>query len=165
MGAMHEFLERMETEEIRTLYRDVDETWNRRARELNERLRANGLPVQVANLSSIWTVGYLTPSRYNWMFQYYLRAAGLALSWVGTGRLIFSLDYTEESFAAVADRFVAAAQAMQRDAWWWADERLTNKAVRRQILKELLQARWRSPSSTEPIGSMSSPRSRASGAL
>ena len=32
--------------------------------------------------------------RYNWMLQYYLRSEGLALSWIGTGRLIFSLDYT-----------------------------------------------------------------------
>ena len=51
--------------------------------------------MQVANLSSIWTVSYTQPSRYNWMLQYYLRAEGLALSWVGTGRLIFSLNYTE----------------------------------------------------------------------
>ena len=107
MGAMAEFLEHLESEEIRALYRGNDELWNRRARELNERLRAQGLPVQVANISSIWTVSYLQPSRYNWMFQYYLRAAGLALSWVGTGRLIFSLNYTDADFAEVADRFVA----------------------------------------------------------
>ncbi len=50
--------------------------------------------MRVANLSSIWTVLYTQPSRYNWMLQYYLRAEGLALSWVGTGRLIFSLNYT-----------------------------------------------------------------------
>ena len=43
------------------------------------------------------------------MLQYYLRAEGLALSWVGTGRLIFSLNYTDADFDAVADRFVAAA--------------------------------------------------------
>jgi len=30
------------------------------------------------------TICYRQPSRYNWMFQYYLRAAGLSLSWVGT---------------------------------------------------------------------------------
>ena len=70
--------------------------------------------MQVANLSSIWTVCYTRPSRYNWMLQYYLRAEGLALSWVGTGRLIFSLNYTDADFDAVADRFVAAAKAMQR---------------------------------------------------
>jgi glutamate-1-semialdehyde 2,1-aminomutase len=159
MGAMCEFLERLQSEPIRSLYNDLDETWNRRARHLNEQLRAHGLPVQVANLSSIWTVSYSQPSRYNWMLQYYLRAQGLALSWVGTGRLIFSLNYTEADFAAVVGRFVAAARAMQRDGWWWADERLSNKAIRRQILRELLQARWR-PASTASIGSMSSPRSR-----
>ena len=65
-------------------------------------------------MSSIWTVCYTRPSRYNWMLQYYLRAEGLALSWVGTGRLIFSLNYTDADFDAVADRFVAAAQAMQQ---------------------------------------------------
>ena len=142
MGAMCEFLERLETEEVRALYRGVDELWNRRAQALNERMRAAQLPVQVANIGSIWTVSYSQPSRYNWMFQYYLRAAGLALSWVGTGRLIFSLNYTDADFAAVADRFVAAATAMRQDAWWWSRDGLTNKSIRRQVLKELLQTRW-----------------------
>ena len=41
------------------------------------------------------------------MLQFYLRAQGLALSWVGTGRFIFSLNYTDADFEAVADRFVA----------------------------------------------------------
>jgi glutamate-1-semialdehyde 2,1-aminomutase len=155
MGAMCEFLERLESEEVRALYRDSDAIWNRRAQQLNERLRAEKLPVQVANLATIWTVSYLQPSRYNWMFQYYLRAAGLALSWVGTGRLIFSLNYTDADFAAVVERFVAAAQAMQRDFWWWSRVGATNKLLRRQVLGELLQARWRSP-----MGSINSPRSR-----
>ena len=66
--------------------------------------------MRVSNLSSIWMVHYTEPSRYNWMLQYYLRAEGLALSWVGTGRLIFSLNYTDADFAAVADRFVAASR-------------------------------------------------------
>src|SRR4029077_15881172 len=53
MAAMHEFLQRLETPEIRALYRDLDETWNRRAGGLNQRLRDERLPVEVANLSSI----------------------------------------------------------------------------------------------------------------
>ena len=112
MAAMHEFLERLETPEIRALYRDLDSVWNRRAERLNARLREARLPVEVANLSSIWTVIYTQPSRYNWMLQFYLRAEGLALSWVGSGRLIFSLNYTETDFAAVADRFLAAAKSV-----------------------------------------------------
>jgi glutamate-1-semialdehyde 2,1-aminomutase len=142
MGAMYEFLQRLDAEPLRSLYRDLDATWNARAAALNERLKSAALPVRVANLSSIWTIYYEGASRYNWMFQYYLRAAGLALSWVGTGRLIFSLDYTEADFAAVAERFVAATRAMSQDAWWWSRDGLTNKSIRRQVLKELLQTRW-----------------------
>jgi len=111
--------------------------------------------VRVANLSSIWTIYYPSPSRYNWMFQYYLRAAGISLSWVGTGRLIFSLNYTDAEFAEVADRIVSAAREMQQDEWWWAEPQLTNKSIRRRVFKEMLQARW---ASTSPMGSMSSPR-------
>jgi glutamate-1-semialdehyde 2,1-aminomutase len=160
MGAMHVFLRRLESEPLRSLYRDLDALWERRARELNERLAAAQLPVQVSHLSSIWTVNYLQPSRYNWMFQYYLRAQGLALSWVGTARFIFSLNYSDADFAAVADRVLAAAEAMRRDGWWWPGTALTNKAIRRRMLRELLQAWW----ATSSIGSRSSPRSRYSGA-
>jgi glutamate-1-semialdehyde 2,1-aminomutase len=159
MGAMHEFFAKLDTEPVRAMYRDLEQTWNARAQRLNDRLEAAKLPVRVANLSTIWTIYYAQPSGYNWMLQYYLRAAGLALSWVGTGRLIFSLNYTEEDFAAVADRIVSAAEEMQRDGWWWSDSRLTNKAIKRRVLKEMLQARWAS-GSTSPIGSINSPRSK-----
>jgi glutamate-1-semialdehyde 2,1-aminomutase len=159
MGAMYEFLQRIDTDAVRELYRDLDSVWNSRARTLNERLAAAQLPVRVANLSSIWTIYYPTPSRYNWMFQYYLRAAGVSLSWVGTGRLIFSLNYTEADFARVADRILSAAAAMQGDGWWWCEATLTNRAIRRRVFKEMIQARWASAApATSPMGSISSPR-------
>jgi glutamate-1-semialdehyde 2,1-aminomutase len=142
MGAMHEFLERLDRPEIRDLYPTLERVWNTRANTLNERLAAEGLPVRVANLSSIWTVCYTQPSRYNWMLQYYLRAEGLALSWVGTGRFIFSLNYGDADFAAVADRFVAAARAMHDDGFWWSDAALTNKSIKRRILREMVRARF-----------------------
>ena len=155
MGAMHEFLLRIETESVRSLYRGLDDIWNARARLLNERLASAQLPVRVANLSTIWTIYYVAPSRYNWMFQYYLRAAGLALSWVGTGRLIFSLNYTEADFAQAADRILSAAREMQQEGWWWTETRLSNKSIRRRVFREMIQARW---ASTSPMGSISSPR-------
>ncbi len=143
MGAMNEFLRHLQTPEGQALYHDLDGIWNERARQLNQRLSENALPVEVANMSSIWTVCYKEPSRYNWMLQYYLRAEGLALSWIGTGRLIFSLDYTAADFAAVADRFVAAATAMQRDGWSWRDPALTNKSIKRAVLREMIARRLR----------------------
>jgi glutamate-1-semialdehyde 2,1-aminomutase len=138
MTAMDEFLSRLSSPNFRSVYNGLDEIWNGRAAQLNDALASQDLPVRVANLSSIWTVHYTEPSRYNWMFQYYLRAEGLALSWVGTGRLIFSLNYTDADFAQVADRFVAAAKKMQQDGWWWRDASLTNKTIRRRILKEMM---------------------------
>jgi glutamate-1-semialdehyde 2,1-aminomutase len=142
MAAMHEFLRHLDTSEVRALYGNLDEVWNRRTQQLNRRLRDQGLPVQAANMSSIWTICYTQPSRYNWMLQYYLRAEGLALSWVGTGRLIFSLNYTDADFEAVADRFVAAAEAMHHDGWWWSDPATTNKSIKRQILREIIAHRF-----------------------
>ncbi|MDB5637104.1 MAG: glutamate-semialdehyde -aminomutase [Bradyrhizobium sp.] len=138
MTAMDEFLSRLASPNFRSVYNGLDETWNGRAAQLNDALAAQDLPVRVANLSSIWMVHYTEPSRYNWMLQYYLRAEGLALSWVGTGRLIFSLNYTDADFAEVAKRFVAAAEKMQQDGWWWRDASMTNKTIRRQILKEMI---------------------------
>jgi len=142
MTAMDEFLSRLASPNFRSVYRGLDETWDGRAKQLNDALERANLPVRVANLSSIWMVQYTKPSRYNWMFQYYLRAEGLALSWVGSGRLIFSLNYTDADFAEVEKRFVAAAEKMQRDGWWWHDASLTNKGIRRQILKEMLASRF-----------------------
>jgi glutamate-1-semialdehyde 2,1-aminomutase len=141
MGAMCEFLERLATPEMQAKYAGLEERWNGRARQLNERLKAAGLPVQVSNLSSVWTISYLQPSRYNWMFQYYLRAAGLALSWVGTGRLIFTIDYSDADFETVAARVLAAAVKMSAEGWWWSAAALTNKAIRRRVLKEIFRAR------------------------
>ena len=141
MATMNEFLRHLQTPQGQALYRDLDRVWNERARRLNDRLRAEALPVAVANLSSVWTVCYTQPSRYNWMLQYYLRAEGLALSWVGTGRLIFSLNYTDAEFDAVADRFVTAARAMQNDGWWWSNPAQTNKSIKRTVLKEMIAHR------------------------
>ena len=142
MTSMDEFLCRLASPNFRVVYHGLDETWNGRAAQLNGQLAADELPVRVANLSSIWTVQYTEPSRYNWMLQYYLRAEGLALSWVGTGRLIFSLNYTDADFAEVANRFVTAATKMKADGWWWHQPTLTNKQIRRQILKEMLASKF-----------------------
>ena len=138
MGTMNEFLQRLDTPAIRNLYANLDEVWNSRARQLNQRFESAALPVRVANLSSIWTVCYTHPSRYNWMFQFYLRAAGIALSWVGSGRCIFSLNYTDADFDAVCDKIVHAGQAMQGDGWWWRSPALTDKSIRRQVLREMI---------------------------
>jgi glutamate-1-semialdehyde 2,1-aminomutase len=143
MGAMQVFLEQLETPEIKKMYLDLDKVWDQRANSLNDKLISLELPVRVVNMSSIWTINFTEPSRYNWMFQYYLKEQGLALSWIGTGRFIFSLNYSEADMLSVQDRFIAAAQSMKQDAWWWNGNGLSNKAIKRQILKEMLFDRKR----------------------
>lgn len=144
MGAMNVFLERLERADVKAMYDGVDQRWNERTARFNERLAAAGVPVRVANIQSIWTVLYEQPSRYNWMLQFYLRAHGLALSWVGTGRLIFSLNYGDADFDAVIDRFVAAAVQMQAEGWWWNDPAQSNRTIRRGLLREMLRERFSS---------------------
>ena len=144
MAAMNEFLEKLETRKLRDKYEGLDRIWNERARILNKYLVEKNLPVQVSNLSSIWTVSYTEPSRYNWMFQYYLKAEGIALSWVGTGRLIFSLNFSDQDFNAVLKCFVSAAEKMQEDGWWWKNPEMSNKTIKRSILRELFNAWWQS---------------------
>jgi glutamate-1-semialdehyde 2,1-aminomutase len=142
MAAMDAFLTRLDDPVVRRLYGDLDVIWNGRAAALNARFEEAKLPIRVANLSSIWTVLYALPSRYNWMLQFYARAEGLALSWIGTARLIFSLNYTDADFAAVADRLVAAASQMERDGWWWCRPGATNSSIRRSLFQEMLAHRF-----------------------
>ena len=138
MGAMSVFLEKIETPEISSIYDTLETIWNGRREKFNLTMEAKGLPLRAANMSSVWSLYYTEPSRYNWMLQYYLRAEGLALSWVGTGRLIFSLNYSEQEFNEVLSRFVLACEAMQKNQWFWAPAQLSNKLIRRKILKEML---------------------------
>jgi len=164
MGAMHEFLLTLETPEMQARYAGIDELWDRRARHLNARLEEAGLPLEIAHFSSVWSVLYTRPSRYNWMLQYYLRAEGLALSWVGTGRFIFPIDLAETDFLEIVRRFVTAAAAMHRDGWWWQSPGLTNQSIRRRVRQETLRARgifraW--GRSTDPVQGTAAPSSRA----
>ena len=137
---MNEFLLHLDGSEMQDLYRDLDATWAKRTTSLNRQLQERGLPLQIAHLSSIWTVCHTTSSRYNWMLQYYLKAEGLAMSWIGTGRLIFSLNFSDADFETVAERFLAAADSMRRDGWWETGALDTDRAVKRRILREMLGA-------------------------
>ena len=102
----------------------------------------HGLPLRADHLQSVWTLSYTQPGRYHWMLQYLLRWHGLALSWVGTGRLILGLNLQDEDFEEVLRRFVAAGKDMQAQGWWWLAPGTTHKTIRRQVLREMLSARF-----------------------
>lgn len=143
MGAMNVFLKHLDSPQAQVTYQDLDEVWNARVTYFNQQLASAGVPVQVVNLSSIWTVIFTQPGCYNWLLQHYLRREGIALSWVGTGRIVFSLNYTQQDFEGVTDKFVQAALDMRQDGWWSGDLALSNKSIKRRILYEMLAAKLR----------------------
>lgn len=152
MGAMNAFLRRLDEPDTRALYEGLDDRWNAHAERFNATMASEGLPIRAVNMSSVWTITYTQPSRYNWMLQYYLRLEGLGLSWVGSGRLIFSLNYRHEDVQAVIDRFVAAGRAMQADGWWAQGLTLDNKGIRRRIGRELLSQLFKRFALVSPKG-------------
>jgi glutamate-1-semialdehyde 2,1-aminomutase len=142
MTTMNVFLNRLKTPEIQSLYANATALWQSRQDKLNQALQAAGLPVKVAGMETIWSVLYDKPSRYNWMLQYYLREQGIALSWVGSGRMIFSFNMDDTVFDMFCKRFVTAAQRMNDDAWWWTPANETNRNIRRTVFREMLRFRW-----------------------
>jgi len=141
MATMNEFLHRIEAPEYQTMYQQQDTLWDARVQSLNAQFDEAGLPLRIVNLLSVWTILYTRPSRYNWMYQYYLRAAGLTLSWIGSGRVIMSHNFSDADFEQVAKRFVEAATQMETDGWWWQSPALTNQSIKKQVFREMLAAR------------------------
>src|SRR4030095_4556449 len=75
--------------------------------------------------------------RYNWLLQYYLRAEGLSLSWVGTGRCLGTMDFTDKDYEALRIKLVAAGGRMQADGWWLgAEQPRREKIMRLRLIKE-----------------------------
>ena len=140
LGAMNVFLEHVDQPETQALYKTIDVTWQQRVSRFNIALKEADLPIRIDNMHSILSVSYTQASAYNWMLQFYLRANGLELSWLGTGRFIMSFDYTDDDFGQVIRLFIEAATQMKADGWWWHSPKLTNKSIKRQFLKNMLNA-------------------------
>lgn len=138
MAAMHQFLNKLESPAIDQLYAQQDAFWQNWQTRFNTAMQAIDAPVFIEHIQSIWTINYTAPSRYHWMLQFYLRAQGLALPWVGTGRLIFSLNYTQADMEVILEKFTNACINMRADGWWECG--LPNaKAINKLVLKETLQ--------------------------
>ncbi|MDA0374904.1 MAG: aminotransferase class III-fold pyridoxal phosphate-dependent enzyme [Planctomycetota bacterium] len=141
--AMHEFLTALDDDSVRERLDGAPAVWDQRAEVWNARLEAEGLPIRVAHLVSVFTVLFSDAGRYHWMLQFYLRAEGLHLSWVGTGRFIFGHDYGDAEFGEVVERFVRAARRMRDDGFVGAPEGVGVKDIKRGVLRELLRRRSR----------------------
>jgi glutamate-1-semialdehyde 2,1-aminomutase len=145
MGAMNEFLNWVMQPAAAELYEEAENRCTEWARSTNQKLNEERLPLQVVHLSTVWTVLFKEPSRYNWLLQYYMRAEGLTLSWVGTGRCLSSLDFSADDYAQLQLKLVNAARAMKADAWWLTEaqqpgrERLMKWRLIREMVGSVVQ--------------------------
>ena len=147
MGAMNEFLRWVTARSTAAQYEEMNERCTRWAGDTNHRLAEASLPVRVVHLGTVWTVLFTEPGRYNWLLQYYLRAEGVTLSWVGTGRCLSSMDFTRADYEALQTKLVAAVQEMHADGWW-LDARAhpaREKRMRAGLVRELVTSLVRVP--------------------
>lgn len=121
MGAMNEFLRWVTRPETSRLYEEATERCTAWASSVNNDLAARALPLRVVNLATVWTILFQRPGRYNWLLQYYLRAEGVTLSWVGTGRCLSNMAFSSEHYEALRTKVIAAASRMAADGWWPAE--------------------------------------------
>jgi glutamate-1-semialdehyde 2,1-aminomutase len=139
MGAMNEFLRWVITPEAAELYTTASTRCEEWAQATNQRLVEKELPIRVVHLTTVWTVLFKRPGRYHWLLQYYLRAEGVTLSWVGTGRCLTSLDFSPDDYEELSTKLVNAADKMKRDAWWLGEEQQPGmeKAMRGLFIREM----------------------------
>ncbi len=150
MGVMHEFLTWVKSDEAAQAYARLGRACADWIEATNGKLAEAGLPMKVVNLGSIWTVTFQRPSRFNWLLQYYLRAEGVNLSWVGTGRCLFSMDLVAEDFDRLGTALVRAGRRMGDDKWWLseAEQPGQERTIRNRLIKDMVASVMRVP---EPL--------------
>ncbi|HWW83906.1 MAG TPA: aminotransferase class III-fold pyridoxal phosphate-dependent enzyme [Vicinamibacterales bacterium] len=147
MGAMNEFLHWAVEPSTARLYSESNERCTAWVQSTNQRFAEASLPVRIVNLATVWTVLFKEPSRFNWLLQYYLRAEGVTLSWVGTGRCLSSMDFTDSDYAALQQKLFDAALRMKGDAFWLTAQEYPEreKRMRQRLAREMFGSLVRVP--------------------
>mmetsp|Transcript_8975 Transcript_8975/g.13422 ORF Transcript_8975/g.13422 Transcript_8975/m.13422 type:complete len:1248 (-) Transcript_8975:173-3916(-) len=147
LACMHSFLKWNEKEgqaaheRIRKLVREF-------CIDVNSEMEESKLPLRITAYTSVWTMLFEKPGRYHWLLQYYLKDEGINLSWVGTGRLNFSLDFTKEDMKIVKKKLKRACERMIEDGWWHNETVASGLAIKLKLAKEFTWAFLTSPFST-----------------
>mmetsp|Transcript_95364 Transcript_95364/g.208617 ORF Transcript_95364/g.208617 Transcript_95364/m.208617 type:complete len:603 (-) Transcript_95364:78-1886(-) len=118
MATMNEFLRWLQLPETEKSYDIMHSEIDAFISKSNKAFKDKGYPLEFANWFSVWSMLFTQPGRYHWMFQYYLKDAGVNLSWVGSGRLLFSLNWKKADYDRLLDRVLVACENMQKGGWW-----------------------------------------------
>ncbi|CAE8627957.1 unnamed protein product [Polarella glacialis] len=118
MACMNAFLRWLETPETVKSYDTMHTNIDSFISTANAKFKEKGYPIQLTSWYSVWSILYSNPGRYHWLFQYYLKDAGVNLSWVGSGRLLFSLEWQKADYDRLLERLLTACEEMQKGGWW-----------------------------------------------
>jgi glutamate-1-semialdehyde 2,1-aminomutase len=140
MGAMNEFLRWVTDPHTAQRYNEADRRCTEWAASVNKDLAEHSLPLRIVNLTTVWTILFQQPGRYNWLLQYYLRAEGVTLSWVGTGRCLSNMAFAPEHYDELHTKLMAAASRMKQDGWWLEglDQPERRRAMKARLTWEMI---------------------------
>ena len=122
VACMNQFLTWLGTDDATKAYRDSGKLVQDWMVEMNAALEKEDLPLRVSSYRTVWTMLFTQPGRYHWFLQYLLRDEGVQLSWVGTGRLNFSLDFNKADLKKLKTKMLKACKRMRDEGWWWTPE-------------------------------------------
>jgi glutamate-1-semialdehyde 2,1-aminomutase len=139
MGAMNQFLKWLAQPATTELYEETGHRCSNWVQATNRQLAEASLPLRVVNLATVWTVLFKEPGRYNWLLQYYLRAEGITLSWVGTGRCLSSMDFSVQDYQELQVKLMSAARKMKSDGWWLSEQEQPgrDRVMRSHLIREM----------------------------
>jgi len=119
MGSMNAVLKWVTTPEAAKEFDGLKDRVGKWVGSCNAALTKAGLPLRVAAYRSTWCICYEQASIYNFLFAYYLREAGLLMAWVGTGKLLFTLEFSDVELKRLTDIIVSAGTQFKADGWWF----------------------------------------------
>jgi len=140
MGSMNAFLKWHARPETPAEYDKMHANIDAFIAKANAAFKSHGYPLELSNWFSVWSMMYTQPGRYHWMLQYYMRDAGVALSWVGTGRCLFSLDWTDSHYDELLKRMLAACEEMKKGGWWVRPKVNVKKAVGLEFVAAIIKS-------------------------
>jgi len=119
MGSMNAVLKWVTKPETEKVFNDHKARVAKWVESCNALLSKESLPISVAAYRNMWCVCYTQRSAYHFLFHCYLRDAGLQMVWVGTGKMLLNLEFTDDDFSRLTRILVCAAKAFKLDGWWW----------------------------------------------
>jgi glutamate-1-semialdehyde 2,1-aminomutase len=128
MGSMNAVLTWVTTPEAVAEFNESKDRIAKWVATCNAALSEQGLPISIAAFRNMWTVRYHQRSAYQFLFQYYLRYAGLQMVWVGTGKMLLNLEFKEKDLDKLTGILVSAAKKFKADGWWWEGSQPVNLA-------------------------------------